>query len=486
MTGTRHCRTAWLRLAGVGLATLPAVAQADGDGTPVRGDAVQALLRDLDQRFARGDVAGYLERFAPDHPGAHALLQRQLEQCAGPGGTRRRTSAVVGEPRAIGPRTVVRVRHEVELLRIAGDGRAQPGATFAEDRLLVLRREPDGSATPTMSVEAAGGPGVPADRFRCDPCNYELGGVPDWLCVPLRPERAGALEAVTFYLLGTDIACDVSVRIEPGDRPALQVTQELVDTLRGVEATARLALPAPWRPPSLGADPPAGLDGAMAAIDLPADFAGGGGRAILHVVTFGGLQHLLLLRGSAAALHRHQAQVDALLASYRPLERDCDLALAAARPLQHHTGDTLDGTVYRNTRHQVELTGPAGWTPSLRSGGASFRVAWCGRDGGRLWLTGHTVPPGMVRWCPTTADRWLEHLCQRHGLELEPAGDGWHQLGDGARSRSATAVPATPGGPRRRIRVLLYDDLLAIADGHASTAAADEALQRALASLQRR
>lgn len=485
MTRTRHGRTSWLRLAGVGLATLPAVAQTGGDAAPVCGDAVQALLRDLDQHFARGDVAGYLQRFLPDHPGAHALLQRQLEQCAGPGSTRRRTSVVVGEPRVIGPRTVVRVRHEVELLR-SGHGQPQPGATFTEDRLLVLRREPDGSATPTMSVEVAIGPGVPADRFRCDPCNFELGGVPDWLCVPLRPERAGALEGATFYLLGTDVACDVSVRIGAGDRSALQVTQELVDTLRGVEADARLALPAPWQPPSLGADAPDGLDGAMAAIDLPADFAGGGGRAILYVVTFGGLQHLLLLRGSAAALQRHHAPVDALLASYRPLERDCDLALAAARPLQHHTGDTLDGSVYHNTRHGVQLTGPAGWTPSLRSGGAAFRVAWCSRDGGRLWLTGHTVPPGMVRWCPATADRWLEHLCHRHGLALEPGSDGWHRLGDGGRSRSATAVPATPGGPRRRIRVLLYDDLLVIADGHAGTPSADEALQRALASLQRR
>ena len=39
---------------------------------------IEALLRDLDERFERGDVPGYLGRFAPDNRGAVAMLRARL------------------------------------------------------------------------------------------------------------------------------------------------------------------------------------------------------------------------------------------------------------------------------------------------------------------------------------------------------------------------------------------------------------------------
>ena len=41
---------------------------------------VRALLRELDERFVKGDVAGYLARFAPDNDGAVAMVGRRLQR----------------------------------------------------------------------------------------------------------------------------------------------------------------------------------------------------------------------------------------------------------------------------------------------------------------------------------------------------------------------------------------------------------------------
>ena len=67
----------------------------------------------------------------------------------------------------------------------------------------------------------------------------------------------------------------------------------------------------------------------------------------------------------------------------------------------------------------------------------------------------------------------------------------WHEeQGCSAAVRCLTCGPpaqAKPDSPHRRsIRVQLWDDLLVVTDGHATTARDEEALKAAVASLRRR
>lgn len=501
----------WARRTAVGLACL---ATASAQAAPTPGLAPLATITDvlagLDAAFGRGDAAAYVARFAADDPTALALLQQQLARVFAMTTTRQRTSVLVGEPRQVGAHTVVRVRHALDLH--AGPRATLSRTTCTEEILLALRPAADGRWAPTLAVEAAPAEGaVRGDRLRCPACNYQIGDVPGWLCVPLRNDRADALEAASFHLLGSDVVCDVSVQVDPERRPPNLVAQQLADTLRqlqpadgsGAPATPlpKLGLPEAWLPAAHAAAPPSGLRGARLEVDWPA--AGDDGRrVVLHVATFGGLQHLLLLRGRASALRTHAAAIAALLGSYQLLERDRDLVLAAAEPLAHHTGGELTGSTYHNHRFKVELVGAEGWRPVMLAGGAAFRVVWsspppagqspAGHVQGRLWLTGYLVPPGLGRWCEATADRWLAQQCERRGLDLLAADAGttaWQQAVGCDATRTLVGhlrQPASPDTPRRRwFRLLLRDDLLLVVDGFAATAADEAALQKMLASLRR-
>lgn len=472
------------RGAAVGLACLATLAAQAGQPAAA-ATAIRGLLDTLDAAFTRGDADGFAAPFAPDHPAAFAMLRRKLEQTFAQTSSRHRASTIVGEPRRIGEHTVVHVRADVELR--GGPRALLPRTTFVEDWVLALRADAAGKLVVTLAVEATSAQGR-EDRFRCPACNYEIGGVPGWLCVPLRSDRAAALEAASFFLLGTDIVCDVSVQVDPEARAPAVVAQQLADALHELEPGSSLGVGGPWLPPAYALGAPQGLRGARVVVDRGADH-----RATFHVAAFGGLQQLLLLRGSTAALDRHERDVRALLASYQLLECDRDPATAVDEPLAHHTGGSLDGTTYRNRQFGVELAGAAGWRPAMLSGGAAFRVVWSSPGQSRMWLTGYLVPPGMNRWCRATAERWLAQQCEQRGLELLPAAPEstpWADAPDGSGSaRTLVGNPrrTSPDVPYRRwFRLLLRDDLLLVADGFATTAADADALQQMLQALRRR
>ncbi|MEO6595777.1 MAG: hypothetical protein ABIP94_13580 [Planctomycetota bacterium] len=469
-------------------------------------DAIRALLAKLDDCFNRRDLAGYLGLFEPDHAGVHAMMQRRLERLFTTQQPLHRTSTLATEPRRVGPRTLVRVRHELQ----AQTGPVSPtdpvpsagpaNHSMIEDTMLALRAG-EAEFVPTFAIEMpAQTKCVVGDLFRCPACNYEIGAVPGWLCVPLRSDRAQAIDAASFYLLGTDLACDVSVQVDAAAPDALSVARQLGETLHELDPTARPGLVTPWLPPAHRESPPKGLAGARLEIDLPADAAEtGGSRAVFHVIAFGGLQHLLLARGSRRAWQQHADSVEALLQSYHLIESNCERALAEARPMLQHTGGSLRGTLYHNTIFGLELQGPEGWSPELRAGGAAFCVRWSSPSGSRLWMHGYAVPAGMNRWCRETADRWVNELCDRAGLDLRPethvpgptvdVSQWTEQAGCGGHTRFVVGTPrepVRPDAPRQRLmRLLVNDDLMVVVDGHATTSDDLHALRRALESLRR-
>ncbi|MBL8754478.1 MAG: hypothetical protein JNK15_14335, partial [Planctomycetes bacterium] len=447
------------------MAALAALARAQSPDL-VGTAAIQPLLAEFDAAFARGDVAALLRPFRPDHAGAHATLQLALERRCAAAVTHTRTSTIVGEPRRVGMHTVVRVRHETVL---RGRGTAAP-TTLHEESVLVLRPDGPGRPVPTLWVETApGGPCLNADEFRCPVCNYAIGGVDGWLCTPLRGERANALEAATFWLLGSDVTLAISVQADPAGTPAATVASELAATLRQFEPAAKLLAVQPWLPPAHADEPPMGLLGAMQAVDLPADE-----QAVFHVTTFGGLQHLLLLRGHRDALQRHATAIAALLASYRLLER-CDELAISHRALAHHTGGRLQQGTYDNEPHDLHLEGAPGWKAEQRTGGAAFRVVWSSPNGSRLWLLGHRVPAGVAQWSEAAADRWLAHLLQQNDLTAVGDAAAWTPaagFGGTQRDVQATAAHAVAGASTRRwFRLLRRDDLLVVLDASPATAA---------------
>lgn len=478
-------------------------------GTATMPNGLPELLGELDACFTRGDIAAYMAHFTPDHPGALAVVQQRLERWCAAVPQRQRRSTLVGDPLTIGPRVVVRVRSEVELGR-AGDG---PHAAFADEWLLALDVASDGDgngttagrARPTFAIE------VPTEAkwrgqalLRCPACNYEIGGVSGWLMVPVRGDRAHALEAASFYLLGTDIACDVSVECAPEPVPAATLAAELGGTLQALAGEAPQAgrptpngravrQPAePWLPPALRQSPPRDLDGARITVDLPEEgdgLADGGTRSLLHVAVFGGLRHLLLVRGSKRALARHAAEVDALLASYHLLQVDGAMVRAGSEALAHHCGGQVSGSTYTNVLHDVAMRGPDGWRVQQRTGGAAFRASWTSPNGSTLWLSGHQVPPGMQLWSRDTADAWLRHLCTQQRLTVVAGSEvAWcDDTESGVTWRTFDAeTPGGAGGSRHHVRVLLRKDLLIVATGCGRTDADDEAIRTALPTLRRR
>ncbi|MGB3965989.1 MAG: hypothetical protein WBO45_04610, partial [Planctomycetota bacterium] len=410
-------------------------------------------------------------------------VQHCLQRLVAGTTARERTSQLLTEPRLLGERTVVAVRYDYRLQGAAGAS----ATAFREDAMLALRCDGTSRVVPTFEVAIAPGSGQRrSDRFRCPPCNYEVGGAPGWLCVQVRADVASALEAASFYLIGTDVACDVAVQVEPQVRPAATVAVDLAAAMQRLEPSASAGSPVAWTPPAHAGDVIPKLAGARLELQLRGDE-----RVVCHVATFGGLEHLLLVRGSATSLRAHDAAIQALLGSYRLLEHDCDLALAAARPIEHHGGGELVGATYRNSHFGIELVGADGWKPALRTGGAAFRVTWTSPTGSRLWLTGHRVPLGLAAWTTDAADRWLRQLCAQQDLAITDDRNPWcDDTGTADRSRLLVCAPrhaAVPGTPRQRLlRAVLRDDLLIIADGFALTAADEADLRTMLAAVRRR
>lgn len=495
----------WHRRQSLALAALVGLgaAAATRAQAPVATAAIERLLAELDAAWARGDAGGYAARFEPDHPGAHAQLLHRLERAFATGCPQVRASGVVGAPRAFVDRTVVRVRSEIR----AADGRSRQ--VVGEENLFVVRAGENGTAVPTFVVEVpVDAPDLPGDRMRCAACNYEVGGVPGWLGVLQRADRAQAIEAASFYLVGTDLSCDVTVRIadcanDPPQPPpaAAVVAEQLAAALRRFEPGARAGLATAWLPTIAGPAraAPASLTGARIAVELPADAVHrDGSRAVFHTVALGPLQHLLLVRGSVASFARHDRALQDLLASFRVLETDVDVAVAAARPLQHHTGGELrgeptTGVTYHNPRWELELPGPAGWRAAQRCGGSLFRVVWTGPDGGRLWLHGYAVPAGMQNWCSETADLWFAELCAERGLTVvgdDGKADGEWTAAAACRAQSRFVTCSGGAGnplhpPRqRRLRLVVRDDLFVVVDAAPATAAEEPALRAALAALR--
>ncbi|MCB9878224.1 MAG: hypothetical protein H6835_11555 [Planctomycetes bacterium] len=461
---------------------------------------ITALLAELDAAFVAGDLAALRTRFEPDHPGAVAMFVHHLEALLRLGGPRERSSEIVAGPHQYGALTLVRVRHSTrwpDAATTPGHPAARVAQPLVEDSYLTVRAN-DQRLVPTFVI------GVPVqvecvkgNRFRCAACNYQIGGVDGWLCVPIEPERGGAIEAASFYLLGTDLSLDVTVRVEPEAVAAAATAERLAAELAALTPDSAAGVTSRWLPPEHEEDPPTGLDGARVAIEIPED-GDGGSRAVLHVVTLGTLQHILLARGSRAALEAHADRLAELLQSYRLLQPDRNLAEAAAMPLRQHTGGWFEATTYHNDHFGVVLRGPAGWKPSQRTGGAVFRVAWTGPDGGRLWLTGHRVPVGMTKWTEADVDRWLTQQCDGRGLELRtaengqrwrPAPDNWCDAPDGGREQSVELRAVASGDPaaphHRRLRLLVFPDLLLVADAHAGTERESAALHEALPTLRR-
>jgi len=464
------------------------------DGAALAKDAIGDVLRRLDAAFDRGDVDGYLAQFSvdgstPDHPGAQAMLRQRLAALFALGVPLHRTSSLVGEPVRIGPRTVVRVRHEIH----ATFPEPQGQRVIVEDSLLALRSGAGATAVPTFAVEIAGDAEFLVGRpFQCPACNYAIGGVDGWLCVPTRRDRAQALEGASFYRIGTDLACDVSVQIDDELTAPTIVAERLGQALRQLDPASKPRLATAWLPPAHAATPPRELAGARIEVDLPADAASSdGSRAVFHVSAFGALQHLLLVRGSNRALRDHEAALQALLHSFHLLDGNCDRALAAARPVEHHTGGALSNGVYQNEKFQLELTGPKGWKAQQRCGGAEFKVVWTSPGGSRLWLTGYAVPPGLERWCSRTADLWLGDLCSNMGMQQGAAAGDWVRIEPcDVLSRSMTWVGKPGSAPstlaQRQLRCLLRDDLLVVADSTLADDADKAPMRAAIDSLIRR
>jgi hypothetical protein len=457
--------------------------------TPLRPAALQPVLDHLDTLHRRGDRAAYLAAFAPDHPGCHEQLGHVLASQLTAAERSQRTTRLLDAPRQIQNRTVVRVQHDFA----AAEGRAPARVEFA---LFAFADRSGQAPVPTFCIPLPQPEPHPADaRFACPPCNLVFGGATGWLCVPKDRASAQALDAATFYLVGTDLACDLAVHLQPlpaetNPVVAANAAAAALAASLGAASGSRAVrvLPEPW--PLPGLDPnstatTAGTTAGSARVALvPPGAAPDDAQLVAHVAVQGPLQHCLVVRGSRASFAQHRAEIELLLQTYRLLEPRRAPATAASDALQHHSGGTFEGTRYRNPG-RVLCVGPEDWRPEQRAGGALFRVVWTSPRGSRLWLHGYAVPAGMERWCKPSAEAWAAELCRQRGLPFADASCGWDGADDcQEHSRSWQARSGQPGAATHHFRLLLRDDLLVLADGVLQHEGDGAALQAALVSLR--
>ena len=464
--------------------TQPLAAQAT---TNAHCPGISAVLSRLDELFGAGDVDGYLAAFQPDSPQAHAARQRRLQCLLGADPRPRLVSSLAGEPRQIGDRTVVRVRHD--LRRATGTAPDTTTHEWREDTMLALRKAADGSFVATFEVT------IPADvhclrddKFRCPPCNYEIGGAPGWLCVPLEREAGHSLETVAFWRIGTDVVCEIAVQVDTDRPPAKTVAHRLADTLLGAASPGSSHVVEAWTPPAHAGDAPRNCDGARVEIELPAP--PGKQLLVLHVMTLGPLQHVLLARGSEKAMLASAAALQQLLRTYRLLDLDPEHALTAYKVFLHHTGGALEDGVYRNPVHHVECRGPAGWTGKQRCGGTAFHVHWESPRGSKLDLMAFRRPVGITKWSPASAIAWLRYLTATVAATLpsDPAAFVWKE--DGACGGVSCCVACTSSAGKstssaRALHIVVRDDLLIVLDARTNDAADQTAVIDAMRSLRR-
>ncbi len=438
--------------------------------TPITAADVQAVLQHLDQALAGGDADACLALFRPDNPELQEAHGAHLRRALATGLVRR--SRLVGEPRREGERAIALVCAELHR-------RDEPERVLARDHALLVLQAIDGQVRPTLAVEvdATALGHIHDDRFACPPCNYRI-GARGWLPVPLPPARAGSMEAVSFYLLGTDLACDVSVHLDVVPLEAARAAADLAGHLARLLPAAQVGAVEPWLPPSLGDRAPDDLRGARVQVRLPHDQ-----RCLIHVDTLGPLRHVLLLRGSAAQIARHETAVRELLHSYTMLDLDVRAATVAARPLLAHTGGVLLGADYQNRRHRLACTGPEGWNAVRQAGGYLFQVTWtCPERQGRFTLTGHAPPPSLLHWDRARADAWLRELLA--GEPMPPTA-AWQAPADPTGFwRRGLTVPGRDGAPERRLELALRPELLVILDGVGRDEPTAALLRAAFASLR--
>ena len=112
---------------------------------------------------------------------------------------------------------------------------------------------------------------------------------------PIRKGKALSLESASFFLMGSDVICELHVQVQGAPTAAADAARKLADAFAEVEPTAVVGPVRAWTPERYRAAPLEGMDSAQVDVQLPSDTAGRGGRrATFHVVTFGGLQHVLM------------------------------------------------------------------------------------------------------------------------------------------------------------------------------------------------
>jgi len=446
---------------------------------------LRSVLTRLDGLFDGGDVDAYLGAFQPDNPWAHAARQRRLQCLLSAEVRPTRVSRLVGEPRRIGDHTVVRVHHE---LRRSAHGEE---IAWSEDTMLALRERADGGWLATLEVPIATPGHLQAnDLFVCAACNFQIGGASGWLGVPMEPDWSHSLESVGFWLVGTDLVCEISVNVD-GDAPSAErLAQRLAETMLTDIPESTTTPVTPWKPPGQDGPLPPHWTGARLEVSFPDELAADrSARAVLHVVASGPLQHILVARGSEAAMRQQAAALERLLHTYRLLKTNA-ATMAGLAPLLHHTGGRFEGTTYHNEIFYLRCSGPEGWTARHRCGGSAFHVQWNSRHGSSLEMIGHRRPPGVASWTPAKATKFVERLMESAHLTpcLDPTQFTWKK--DPAVGGMACCITCAPpvgaagaGGKKRALHLVVRDDVLILFDARIAEAADEAAATAAMRSL---
>lgn len=402
-------------------------------------EAAAEIVRRLD---AASDAAKYDALFDPLHTHVHSVRVAWMGRALGEKGAVKSKLLDFG---IVGDRGVVLIESVFQPADV----------TIRSTRYVAFRRDQDPPIA-ILDVEVNRGAlgekplsGGGHSHFGCPACNYVMEADPNWLMVPHLAERVGCLEAISFYSLTAPISVDLSVHVTRGQIEPAQLLHELV--VAKTDAKHVVGEIEEWIPPHyLGDRAVRGLVGAHVEVTDSRQHV-----SQLHAVAFGPVTYLFTGFASRESLRSHQPAINALLSTFMLRETNLAHVQRTLRPIEAHTGGSLDGLVYENAKLGLTFKGPEGFHGRMICGGHLAHVTYtCPTGRGSVSLRVLAPPPGFPFWTTESADASVSRCIEANAVEVS-TDSGWSEPRDRVRD---LRLRADANGVARALRLVLAKD----------------------------
>ena len=207
--------------------------------------------------------------------------------------------------------------------------------------------------------------------------------------------------------------------------------------------------------------------------------------AELNLIVMGRLRYLFVVRGEDQVLEQNRPAIERVLDSFRLLNPELTAEKLAARSTILHTGagDLRPDNTYTNEKYKVSITGPSGWTSSIRAGAWLFQLTYrCPKT--RAYLNVRALRPLGQEWSTTSVDRTIARGLKRTKRQIQSRREWKMNRASGFNSCELLTSCADTTRTDHLAYYAVRRDMLVILDGSFPNAAAFRLIEKAVASLR--